>query len=132
MRRQLPTDAQVAAEMDRVLAESAKNGRHATIAAVERALDIPHATFDRNYRQLIDQFQQQARAQHLASAHTEPNRPRTDPEETLQRLRRDNEDLRRLLKIYAESIRQLTLNRDELHAALNASAKITTLPTRRD
>jgi len=36
----------------------------------------------------------------------------------MQRLRRGNEDLRRLVKIYAESIRQLTLDHLELEAKL--------------
>lgn len=55
----------------------------------------------------------------------------TDPEQVIQRLRRENEDLRRLVKIYSESIRQLTLDHLELEAALNATASITTLSSRR-
>ena len=46
--------------MECVLAEAAENGRKATVTAAERALSIPHATFDRNYRHLIDDFRHQA------------------------------------------------------------------------
>lgn len=49
----------------------------------------------------------------------------------MQRLRRENADLRRLVKIYAESIRQLTLDHLELEARINATASITTLSSRR-
>jgi predicted Zn-dependent peptidase len=115
--------------MDRVLADAARDGRRATVTTVERALDIPHATFDRNYRHLIDQFQRQARQQQ-ATDKPEPGRAATDTDKTITRLRRENEDLRRLVKIYAESIRQLTIDRDALHTALQNTTNITALPTR--
>ena len=132
MRRPLPADDQVKAVMTRVLAHAAENGRRATVTAIEQALGIPHATFDRNYRHLIEEFRQQARDQPAAAA----NRTRAishghDPGQVIQRLRRENEDLRRLVKIYAESIRQLTLDHLELQTQLNAAASITTLPARR-
>lgn len=63
MRRRLPADDEVTVAMARVLAQAAENGRKATVTAVELALGIPHATFDRNYRHLIDGFGQQAREQ---------------------------------------------------------------------
>jgi hypothetical protein len=53
MRRDLPADDQVTMVMERVLAQAAENGRRDTVTAEERALGIPHATFDRNYRHLI-------------------------------------------------------------------------------
>ena len=55
-----------------------------------------------------------------------------DPDAVMQRLRRDNEDLRRLVKIYAESIRQLTLGQLELEAKLNTAVGVTTLADRRN
>jgi hypothetical protein len=54
MRRPLPADDQVNAVMTPVLAQAAETGRKPTVTAVERDLGIPHATFDRNYRDLID------------------------------------------------------------------------------
>ncbi|HUY44484.1 MAG TPA: hypothetical protein VMV92_01970 [Streptosporangiaceae bacterium] len=67
MRRYLPADDRVTAVMERVLAQAAQNGRRATVTAVERALGIPHATFDRNYRHLIDTFRQRAQQQAAAA-----------------------------------------------------------------
>ncbi|MER7694580.1 hypothetical protein [Streptomyces sp. NPDC097610] len=42
------------AAIDTVLAEAAARGRRPTVTAVERFLDIPHATFHRRYADLID------------------------------------------------------------------------------
>ena len=132
MRRQLPADDQVTAVMDRVLAQAAQNGCRATVTAVERALGIPHATFDRNYRHLIDDFRQRAKQQATAARPAGPASTGNDPGHVMQRLRRENEDLRRLVKIYAESIRQLTLDHLELEAKLNAAVGITALGDRRN
>ncbi len=130
MRRPLPPDEQVKAAMARVLAQAGENGRKATVTAVERALGIPHATFDRNYRHLINDFRQRANDQASTVKQARAISSDKDPDQVIQRLRRDNEDLRRLVKIYAESIRQLTLDYLELQAKLNATASITALPSR--
>lgn len=131
MRRQLPADDQVTVVMERVLTEAAKSGCRATVTAVERALSIPHATFDRNYRHLIDDFRQRAHQQAATARPAGPVSTGSDPDVVMQRLRRDNEDLRRLVKIYAEAIRQLTLDQLELEAKLNTVAGVTTLADRR-
>lgn len=128
MRRDLPADHQVTVVMERVLAQAAQIGRRATVTAVEQALGIPHATFDRNYRHLTEDFRQRAQRQAAAAG---PVSTDNDPGQVLQRLRRENEDLRRLVKIYAESIRQLTLDQLELEAKLSATAGISTLSSRR-
>ena len=130
MRRQLPTDDEVTAVMNRVLAEAAAHGHKATVTAVERALDIPHATFDRNYRHLIEGFRQRAREQPTTTNQTLNASASNAPDQVIQRLRRENEDLRRLVNIYAESIRQLTLDNLDLETKLNAAANITTLRSR--
>jgi len=129
VRRQLPTDDEVTAVMNRVLAEAAEHGHKVTVTAVERALDIPHATFDRNYRHLIEGFRQRAREQSTTTNQTLNASASNAPDQIIQRLRRENEDLRRLVNIYAESIRQLTLDNLDLETKLNAAANITTLPT---
>ncbi len=130
MRRQLPSDDQVTVVMERALAQAAENGRRATVTAVERALGIPHATFDRNYRHLIDDFRQRAQQQTGAARPAGPVSAGNDPGQVVQRLRRENEDLRRLVKIYAESIRQLTLDHLELEAKINAAVGVIPLAGR--
>lgn len=131
MRRDLPADDQVTVVMERVLAQAAQDGRRATVTAVEKVLGIPHATFDRNYRHLIEDFRQRAQRQAAAAGPVGPVSTDNDPGQVIQRLRRENEDLRRLVKIYAESIRQLTLDQLELEAKLSATAGISMLSGRR-
>jgi hypothetical protein len=131
MRRSLPADDQVSAAKAGILAQAAGTGRQATVTAVEQALGIPPATFDRNYRHLIDDFRQRAQQQAATARRTGPVRAGDDSDQVMRRLRRENEDLRRLVKIYAESIRQLTLDHLELEAKLNAAVSVTTIANRR-
>lgn len=113
MKRPLPTAETVRAAMDTVLAEAAANGRCPTITAVQRHLGIAHATFYRHYQDLItDYFQPRAREV------IEPRSPATgapeNAEATVQRLRRENTDLRRTLDLYADTIRRLALDNETL------------------
>jgi hypothetical protein len=128
--RQLPTNDEVRLAMDLVLRGSAESGRRATITAVERRLDIAHPTFYRNYPELIDWFKQRLQDQ-KAARHGEADTARRDSAAEMARLRRENQDLRTLTKLYAEAIRQLTLDYTELEAKLNTRAGVTTLDARR-
>jgi hypothetical protein len=128
--RQLPTNDEVRLAMDLVLRESAETGRRPTITAVEHRLDIAHPTFYRNYPELIDWFKQRVQDQ-KATPQGETDTARRDPAAEMARLRRENEDLRTLTKLYAEAIRQLTLDYTELEAKVNAQAGVTTLDARR-
>ncbi|WP_165854395.1 hypothetical protein [Streptomyces sp. V2] len=47
MKRVLPDTDTVKTAIDAVLAEAAARGRRPTVAAIERRLGIPHATFHR-------------------------------------------------------------------------------------
>lgn len=129
--RDLPTDDdEVRLAMRLVLRESAETGRRPTITAVERRLGITHATFYRNYADLIGWFKQQLQDQQAAGPR-DTGAERRDPATEIVRLRRENEDLRALTKLYAEAIRQLTLDYAELEARVTAQAGVTTLDTRR-
>ncbi len=128
--RQLPTNDEVRLAMDLVLRASAETGRRPTITAVERRLDIAHPTFYRNYPELIEWFKQQRQDQ-TAPRQAERTATQRDPAAEMGRLRRENEDLRTLTKLYAEAIRQLTLDCAELEAKVNAQAGVTTLDARR-
>jgi len=130
MTRQQPTDDEVRLAMNLVLAEAAATKRKATITAVERRLGVAHPTFYRNYPELIDWFKRQAAEQHTP-ADTARSRG-ADADETLARLRRENENLRRTVKIYAEAIRQLTLERTELEEALRHRSGVVDLAARRE
>jgi hypothetical protein len=129
MTRALPTTADVEQAMAQVLAEAATTGRRATISAVERRLGLPHATFYRNYADLIQQFQQQTSPPNTTAAPANSDGP-AGSAETVRRLRSENEDMRRTLRIYAEAIRQLTTRNEELADQLHRHASVTTLAQR--
>jgi hypothetical protein len=124
----LPADDDVQAAMRQVLAEASGNRRRATVTAVERQLHIAHPTFYRNYGHLIGWFKAQASAQQATEPATTTT---TSPDDTLARLRHENEDLRRTVNIYAEAIRQLTVDNAELASKLEAQAAITHLSSHR-
>jgi hypothetical protein len=127
--RQLPTN-EVRLAMDLVLQESAETGRRPTITAVEDLLDVAHPTFYRNYPELIDWFKQQRQA-HATPRQADRTLARRDPAGEMARLRRENEELRTITKLYAEAIRQLTLDHADLDAKVNAHAGVTNLDARR-
>jgi hypothetical protein len=129
MTRTLPTSANVQEAMAQVLAEAAATGRRATISAVERQLGLPHATFYRNFADLIQQFQQQTSPPNTTATPTNGH-AQDGPAETIRRLRSENEDMRRTLRIYAEAIRQLTTRNEELADQLHRQTSITTLGPR--
>ena len=98
MTRALPTAADVQEAMAQVLAAAATTGRRATISVVERRLGLPHATFYRNFADLIQQFQQQTGPPNTAAAAANGDGP-DGSAETICRLRSENEDMRRTLRI---------------------------------
>ncbi|GAA2230157.1 hypothetical protein [Streptomyces nogalater] len=129
MTRQVPNDDEVRAVMDTVLKESEEAGRHPRISAVEKRLVIPHATFYRNYPHLIEEFK-------LRTAESRKDRAVTvdlppTPAETIARLRREKEDARRIIAVYAERIRQLTLENEQLRSQVQKLEGVTDLTRRR-
>ncbi|MGW0396068.1 hypothetical protein ACWDYJ_35445 [Streptomyces sp. NPDC003042] len=125
MKRPLPDADTVKAAIDTVHEQALATGRRPTVTAVERHLGIPHATFHRHYRDLVEK--------HFLPRVPAPAQPtpaetvsgRTD--ENLSRLRRENTDLRRTLALYEEAIRELTLEND----ALRRQGTLIALPTGR-
>jgi hypothetical protein len=130
MTRTLPTTADVEQAMAEVLAEAATTGRRATLSAVERRLGLPHATFYRDFANLIQQFQQQTSPPNTTTAAAANSDGQDGPAGTIRRLRSENEDLRRTLRIYAEAIRQLTIRNEELVDQVHRQASVTTIAPR--
>jgi len=117
--------------MHLVLREAQETGRRATITAVERRLDVKHATFYRNFPHLITWFHEQVDAQRNV-AKPEHNAERPKPQEdVIADLRRENTKLRRTLTIYAEALRQLTLDYQEVRSQVQDSAHVTDLAAHR-
>ncbi|WP_405625861.1 hypothetical protein OG933_06640 [Streptomyces sp. NBC_00016] len=113
-----------------VLREAADADRHATITAVERRLGIAHPTFYRNFPHLITWFRQQrAASQRTEEERAVPtSRPPTDK---IADLRRENRNLRATVKVYAEALRQLTLDYAELESRLELRLGVINLASRR-
>ncbi|WP_030458798.1 hypothetical protein [Kitasatospora sp. NRRL B-11411] len=126
---QLPTDTEVRAAMDAVIADAARTGRAPTVAEVERRLGIRHATFYRHFRSLIiEHFRPKIPP---ISAPAKPATAEANDGKTITRLRQENTELRKLLNIYAETIRQLTTDNSDLKSQLQRSSGIVHLDTRR-
>ena len=131
MTRQLPTEHHVRQAMDDVFQHSRQTGQRPTIAAVERKLDIAHATFHRHYADLItNYFQPRARTR---ASDTTPEQLSVDTRvsDALTRLRQENTDLRKLVQLYEEAIRQLTLDNHDLHSRLLDHAAVVPIGSRR-
>ncbi|MFD3612609.1 hypothetical protein ACFWXA_31995 [Streptomyces atroolivaceus] len=128
MNRPLPTVEQVRSAMTAELTGSEAIGRRATVTNIERQLGVTHATFYRNYPDLIEWFKAQIAARR-DEAVTEKDT--TKREDDLARLRRENTDLRKQVRIYAEAIRQLTLDKAALEDKVQSLAGITSLDERR-
>ncbi|WP_107057196.1 hypothetical protein [Streptomyces sp. NRRL WC-3742] len=123
------TEDAVRTAMNIVLREAREAGRRPTVSAVERRLGVKHATFYRNFPHLIDWFKQELHDQAPA---TEPDRePRKTPNEIITDLRRENTQLRRTVAVYAEALRQLTLDYEESRSQAHQKAGVTTLASRR-
>ncbi|MEU9658727.1 hypothetical protein [Streptomyces chartreusis] len=125
------TDDEVQLAMNLVLREAHENGRRATITAVERRLDVKHATFYRNFPHLISWFQEQGETQRNNPKPEQDTKHKKSPEDTITDLRRENTQLRRTLAIYSEALRQLTLDYEEACSQIQQSAHVTDLAAHR-
>ncbi|WP_128977509.1 hypothetical protein [Streptomyces roseicoloratus] len=132
MTRPTLTDDEVQLAMNLILREARESGRRPTITAVEKRLDVRHATFYRNFPHLIDWFRREADAQREAAAAEAPTKPQTDPADIITDLRRENTQLRRTVAVYAEALRQLTLTYEEATSHVRQNAGVTDLAARRN
>ncbi|WP_405844546.1 hypothetical protein [Streptomyces sp. NBC_01518] len=131
MTRPTLTDDEVKLAMVLVLREGQETGRHPTITAVERRLDVRHATFYRNFPHLISWFKEQAgTTRNTPRPEQDPRKTKT-PKDIITDLRRENTQLRRTVGIYAEALRQLTLDYEEVHSQVQQSARVTDLAAHR-
>ncbi|QDO42890.1 hypothetical protein FNV62_36390 [Streptomyces sp. RLB3-17] len=131
MTRPTLTDDEVQLAMDLVLREAQESGRRPTITAVERRLDVKHATFYRNFPHLIASFQERADAQRNIPKPEQDTKHKKTPEDTIADLRRENAQLRRTLGVYAEALRQLTLDYAEVRSQAQQTAHVTDLAAHR-
>ncbi len=126
------TEDEVRTAMSIVLREAQETGRRPTVSAVERRLGVKHATFYRNFFHLIDWFKEQVTTRdQIADAKPDDGRHKT-PSDVISNLRQENTQLRRTVAVYAEALRQLTLDYDEARNQIQQNADVTTLASRRN
>jgi hypothetical protein len=114
-----------------ILAQARDAGRRPTITAVELQLGITHPTFYRNFPDLITWFKRQAIApQPDTSPATGTGDPGTDRSSEQTDQRRENRELRARVALYAEAIRQLTLDNAALRAELDGNHRVIDLHVR--
>ncbi len=121
MRRALPTNESVRKELRAELDDAQEAQRRPTITNVEKRLGVAHATFYRNYPDQVEWFKDQFAQQRQTAQARGPNPKREDD---LARLRRENSDLRKQVRIYAEAIRQLTLNNSSLEEQIQSQTRV--------
>jgi hypothetical protein len=108
--------------MQRELATAREEGRTAKVTVVERRFGIPHATFSRNYRDLIDWFRTEASG--VVTTSTTDGGRTPSLREQLQRARRENRDLRATVEIYAAEIQRLTIDNETLRQVIEGDGRL--------
>jgi AcrR family transcriptional regulator len=130
MRADLPSETQVRAAMTALLTDAAAGGARPTVTALARRVGVSRPGLYRNFRPLVDELLQ------TTTSRPEPDRPRRhqatrDLEDTLARLRRRCDEQERHLRIYAEVIRQLTVDNTRLRSQLEQRVGVVDLTARR-
>lgn len=121
----LPSESEVRAAMDQILGCSEHTGKRPTIADVERKLGMAHATFCRHFTALTDTYFK-PRAAELRKRPIDTTSAGAETiQQVMQRLRQENTDLRKLVQLYAEQIRQLTLDRHDLTVQVQQLSGVT-------
>ncbi len=127
----LPSEIEVRAAMDQILERSAHTGRRPVIADVERKLGVAHATFCRHFTALTDTYFKPRAAELRKRPIDTTGAEAQTIQQAMQRLRQENTDLRKLVQLYAEQIRQLTLNRHDLTLQVEQLSGVTRIGTSR-
>ena len=131
-RSQLPSEDQVRQVAHDLLAIHRASGAYPTVTALAARVGLNRTTFYRHFPALAEEMLDAAQQQNKDSKKRRlPERSEDDTSRTLQRLRSDNENLRRHVQIYEEHIRKLTLQNAELREQAEQSAGVADLSERR-
>jgi AcrR family transcriptional regulator len=129
----LPGDDDVRAAADELLAEHREGGAYPSVSALAKRFNVNRTTFYRHYTAITNAMLDNAAQRHTDGPKRRPPRHTDgDRDETIRRLRTENNDLRRHLEIYEEHIRMLTIDNTTHRSQLEQLAGITDLNTRRN
>ncbi|MET8699840.1 hypothetical protein ABZW10_13355 [Kitasatospora sp. NPDC004723] len=131
MKTAQPTLAEVQAAKGELLARAAEEGRRLTVAELAGHLGMKRPTFYSRFPEIAAEVVGAA----AEAGHKTSGRPRNDRaaelETRLTLLRRERDDLRRHLDIYADHIRRLTMENAGLRQELESRSGVTVLSQRR-
>jgi transposase-like protein len=128
----LPSDDDVRAAVDSLLAQHRAGGAYPSVSALARTFHVNRTTFYRHFSTITDGMLDSAAHQHTEGTKRRQLRhEHDDRDDTIRRLRSENADLRRHLDIYEEHIRMLTIENQRHKQQLDQLAAVTELKHRR-
>jgi AcrR family transcriptional regulator len=129
----LPADDEVRATADELLTEHREGGAYPSVSALAKGFNVNRSTFYRHYSAITNAMLDSAAQQHADGPKRRlPRHTDGDRDETIRRLRTENNDLRRHLEIYEEHIRMLTIDNTNQKSQLDRLAGVTDLNARRN
>ncbi|WP_144024075.1 hypothetical protein [Amycolatopsis keratiniphila] len=128
MNRATPTEAQIQAIADRLLAEARAGTTRPSVSALAERAGISRPTLYRNHPVLVDRFRTASGDSRSPAA---PSTPTATQElrERITQLRQQNEQLRLHVALYEEHIRRLTVENSRLARQLVARSGVIDLNT---
>ena len=128
----LPTAQAVGVAAEELLAAHRGGGPYPTVSSLARQFGVNRTTFYRHYPEIVTAMLDAAEKHNAA----QPRRRRAQPDDdktkqALQRLRRENTDLRKHVEIYEEHIRMLTMENQRLREQIETTTGVTRLSERR-
>jgi len=127
-RAPLPSDDEVTAAADELLAAHLAGGAYPNVSALAKGFGINRTTFYRHYSSITGAMLDKAADQHTQSP--KPRQPAgkaDDRDHVIRRLRDENNDLRRHIEIYEEHLRMLTVENRRQKEQLKHLAGVTSL-----
>jgi AcrR family transcriptional regulator len=124
-----PTEAQIQAVADALLAEARADGSRPSVSALADRAGITRPTLYRNFPGVLARFRAETTTAQVSTVHGTPAQKLRD---RITRLRTENEQLRLHLDLYEEHIRRLTIENTRLTAELVRRGRVTDLASRRD
>lgn len=130
--RSLPSEDQVRAAAEELLAAQREGGAYPTVTALAKRFDLNRTTFYRHFAAAAEAMLDAAQQQHTDERkRRRPVRSDDDRDRALRRLRNENDNLRKHVEIYEEHLWMLTTENARLRDQLQRQAGVTDLAGRR-
>ena len=127
----LPAAQAVRVAAEELLAAHRDGGPYPTVSGLARQFGVNRTTFYRHYPDIVSAMLDVAEKNNAVQPRRRRAQPDDKTEQTLQRLRRENTDLRKHVEIYEEHIRMLTMENQRLHEQIETMTGVARLSERR-